>query len=112
MAFDALKRLVRGLTRTREGIADSLRSVLGAHEIDEGTLEELETSLLAADLGPALTTEVLGSLPVVSVPLAWAVPTTSMPCENTSMPSPVSARRNCRTSSRCSLADSGERIGS
>ena len=59
MAFDAFKKLVRGLARTREGIASSLRSAFGAHVVDEATLDELETSLLAADLGPALTHEIV-----------------------------------------------------
>ena len=60
MAFDAFKKLVRGLTRTREGIASTLRSAFGAEAVDEATFHELETSLLASDLGPALTEEVLG----------------------------------------------------
>jgi fused signal recognition particle receptor len=59
MAFDAFKKLVRGLARTREGIASSLRSAFTSHVVDETVLEELETGLLAADLGPALTAEVL-----------------------------------------------------
>ncbi len=59
MAFDAFKKLVRGLTRTREGIATSLRSALTSHVVDESTLEELETSLLSADIGPALTQEIV-----------------------------------------------------
>jgi fused signal recognition particle receptor len=62
MAFDAFKKLVRGLTRTREGIASSLRTAFSAHVVDEATLDELETSLLASDLGPALTEEVLGAV--------------------------------------------------
>jgi fused signal recognition particle receptor len=59
MAFDAFKKLVRGLARTREGIASSLRSAFASHVVDEAVLEELETGLLAADIGPALTAEVL-----------------------------------------------------
>ena len=59
MAFDAFKKLVRGLTRTREGIAGTLRSALFGGPVDEETLDRLETSLLASDLGPALTEEVL-----------------------------------------------------
>jgi fused signal recognition particle receptor len=62
MAFDAFKKLVRGLARTRQGIASSLRSAFAAHVVDEATLDELETSLLASDLGPALTEEVLGGV--------------------------------------------------
>ena len=59
MAFDAFKKLVRGLTRTREGIASSLKTAFAAHVVDETTLDQLETSLLASDLGPSLTEEVL-----------------------------------------------------
>ena len=59
MAFATFKKLVRGLTRTREGIAASLRSAFASHAVDEAALDDLETSLLAADLGPALTEEVL-----------------------------------------------------
>ncbi len=59
MAFDAFKKLVRGLARTREGIAASLRSVFTSHVVDEATLAELETALLSADLGPALTEEIV-----------------------------------------------------
>jgi fused signal recognition particle receptor len=57
--FATIKKLVRGLARTREGIAASLRSAFAAHAVDEAALDDLETSLLAADLGPALTEEVL-----------------------------------------------------
>jgi len=59
MAFRSLNKLVRGLSRTRENLASTLRSVLGAEKIDEETLEDLESALLAADLGPALAEEVL-----------------------------------------------------
>jgi fused signal recognition particle receptor len=62
VAFDAFKKLVRGLTRTREGIASSLKTAFAAHVVDEATLDELETSLLASDLGPSLTEEVLGEV--------------------------------------------------
>jgi fused signal recognition particle receptor len=59
MAFRSLSKLVRGLSRTRENLASTFRNVLGAEKIDEETLEDLESALLAADLGPALTEEVL-----------------------------------------------------
>ena len=59
MAFRSLSKLVRGLSRTRENLATTFRSVLGAEKIDEATLEDLETALLSADLGPTLTEEVL-----------------------------------------------------
>ena len=62
MVFDALKKLVRGLTKTREGIADNLRSAFGAARVDESVLEDLEGGLIAADLGPTLAAEVVESV--------------------------------------------------
>ncbi len=62
MALASLKKLVRGLSRTRENLAATLSSVLGKHEVDETTLEDLEASLLAADVGPALTMEIVDGL--------------------------------------------------
>lgn len=59
MAFDVLKKLVRGLTRTRETISEALATTFQRHEVDEAALEDLETSLLAADLGPQLASEVV-----------------------------------------------------
>ena len=59
MAFDTLKKLVRGLARTREGIASSLRAAFTSPVVDDATLDELETGLLAADVGPALAAEVV-----------------------------------------------------
>jgi fused signal recognition particle receptor len=58
----AFKKLVSGLARTREGIASTLRTAFSAHVVDEATLDELEASLLAADLGPLLTSAVLGGV--------------------------------------------------
>jgi len=59
MALGVFKRLARGLSRTRENLATTLQGVVGAREIDEDALEDLETSLLVADLGPELTDEVM-----------------------------------------------------
>jgi fused signal recognition particle receptor len=59
MAFDVLKRLARGLAKTRETISGALATTFQRHEVDETTLEELETSLIAADLGPQLAGEVV-----------------------------------------------------
>ena len=59
MAFASLSRLARGLARTRESLADSIRGVLGSGPIDEESLEDLEAMLLAADLGPTLTEELI-----------------------------------------------------
>ena len=59
MAFAGFKKLFSGLTRTRESITSTLREAFGAAKVDEATLDELELSLLAADLGPSLTGDVL-----------------------------------------------------
>ena len=62
MVFGSLKKLVQGLTRTRESLSASLHAALGTRPVDEAALEELETGLLAADLGPSLTAEVVESV--------------------------------------------------
>ena len=62
MAFNPFKKLVRGLSRTREGIGSALRSMAGSHPVDENAIDNLEVSLLAADLGPALTGEVVDTV--------------------------------------------------
>jgi fused signal recognition particle receptor len=62
VAFNPFKKLVRGLSRTREGISSALRSMAGSHAVDEVAIDDLEASLLAADLGPALTAEVVDAV--------------------------------------------------
>ncbi len=62
MSLNPFRKLARGLSRTREGIASALRSAVGSQAVDEDTLEDLETGLLAADLGPTLTSEVVESV--------------------------------------------------
>jgi fused signal recognition particle receptor len=54
-----LSKLARGLARTRENLAASIRGVLGGGELDEASIEDLEATLLAADLGPTLTDELI-----------------------------------------------------
>ena len=62
MALGVFKKLARGLTRTRENLGATLQSVVGSREIDEQALEELELSLLAADLGPELAQEIIDAV--------------------------------------------------
>ena len=57
-----LGKLRQGLARTRAGLAASLQSVVRRGAIDEAVVEDLETALLAADLGPELAAEVLASV--------------------------------------------------
>jgi fused signal recognition particle receptor len=59
MALSGLKKLFSGLARTREGLVETLQALVGERPVDEAALEELEAALLAADLGPSLTAEVL-----------------------------------------------------
>jgi fused signal recognition particle receptor len=63
MAFSKIKaKLFRGLTRTREGLSDTLQYLGGGGTVDEADLDDLEAALLAADLGPALSARVLEDL--------------------------------------------------
>ena len=62
MALGGIKKLFRGLTRTRENLTSSLKSLVGDRPVDEETLEGLEVDLLTADLGPTLTREIIDAL--------------------------------------------------
>ena len=58
--FDRMKQAV---TRTRENLAERIEAVVSiGKEIDRHTLDELEATLIAADLGSATTHEVLAKL--------------------------------------------------
>jgi fused signal recognition particle receptor len=62
MAFSVFKKLIEGLARTREGLASTLKTAVGSRTVDEELLGDLEAGLLAADLGPSLTAEVMRSV--------------------------------------------------
>jgi fused signal recognition particle receptor len=58
--FDRMKQAV---SRTRESLGERIESVIAlTREVDESTLEDLEMSLLASDLGVATTTEIIDAL--------------------------------------------------
>ncbi len=58
--FDRMKQAV---SRTRETLAERIEEVVAfGKEIDRNTLDELEYTLIAADLGTTTTQEVLGRL--------------------------------------------------
>jgi fused signal recognition particle receptor len=58
--FDRMKDAV---SRTRESLGERIESVIAlTREVDESTLEELEMSLLASDLGVTTTTEIIDAL--------------------------------------------------
>jgi len=62
MALSIFKKLAQGLTRTRESIAATLGRLGRSGEVDEEAIEDLEAGLLAADLGPELTAEVIATV--------------------------------------------------
>ncbi len=56
-------QLKQGLSKTRQSLTGSLGSLLtGNRQIDEKTLEELETLLLTADIGVETTTRIIDDL--------------------------------------------------
>lgn len=58
--FDRMKQAV---SRTRDSLGERIESVIAlTREVDESTLEDLEMSLLASDLGVTTTTEVIDAL--------------------------------------------------
>ncbi len=58
-----LDRMKQAVTRTRENLADRIDEVVSfGKEIDHNTLDDLEATLIAADLGTTTTQEVLSKL--------------------------------------------------
>ena len=57
------ERMKEAVTRTRENLAERIEDVVSiGKEIDRGTLDELEATLISADLGTTTTHEVLEKL--------------------------------------------------
>ena len=62
-ADSAAESLASRLAKTRRGLGDSMADFfLGKKNIDRNTLEDLETSLLSADVGVEVTTEIIDDL--------------------------------------------------
>src|SRR3984957_18372740 len=58
-----LDRMKQAVTRTRENLAERIEEVVSfGKEIDARTLDDLEATLISADLGSTTTQEVLGKL--------------------------------------------------
>jgi fused signal recognition particle receptor len=57
-----LERLRGRLARSRSGFGQGLLGLLGAGELDEESWEDVEATLLQADLGPEMTSELVESL--------------------------------------------------
>jgi fused signal recognition particle receptor len=58
-----LDRMKQAVTRTRENLSERLEDVVSFHkEIDRATLDDLEATLIGADLGTTTTHEVLENL--------------------------------------------------
>ncbi|HEV2112888.1 MAG TPA: signal recognition particle receptor subunit alpha, partial [Terriglobales bacterium] len=58
--FDRMKQAV---ARTRESLSERIEDIVSFNkEIDDATLDELEATLIAADLGTGTTHQVLGGL--------------------------------------------------
>src|SRR5947209_14241636 len=58
-----LERMKEAVTRKRESLSERIEDVVSfGKEIDRATLDDLEATLLAADLGTTTTAEVLAAL--------------------------------------------------
>src|SRR5580692_10901435 len=57
------ERMKQAVTRTRENLSERIEEVVSiGKEIDRNTLDDLEATLLGADLGTSTTHEILGKL--------------------------------------------------
>ena len=58
-----LERLKSGVEKTRAGLVSALEDALqGRREIDADLLDELESTLIAADIGVRTTDEIIAAL--------------------------------------------------
>src|ERR1700678_1140940 len=58
-------RMKQAVSRTRETLSEKIETIVSlTHEVDEATLEELEMSLLASDLGVGTSSEIIDALRV------------------------------------------------
>src|SRR5215813_10700401 len=58
-----LERMKEAVTRTRENLSERIEEAVAfTKEIDRNTLDDLEASLIGADLGTTTTQEILGKL--------------------------------------------------
>ena len=52
----------KGLSRTREVLGGSLRGLLQGRALDDEVIDEIESRLMRADVGPRATAEIIGEL--------------------------------------------------
>ncbi len=57
-----LSRIRSGLTKTASSLGGGLRSLLTGRKIDDDLLDQIESSLLAADVGFQATSEIVDAL--------------------------------------------------
>jgi fused signal recognition particle receptor len=62
MAFEFLKKLKDGLSKTRQVLGQKIAEVITGKKVDAATLEELEGALLSADVGVSATEEIISTL--------------------------------------------------
>lgn len=60
--LNSLKNFTAGLTRTRQAVFGRIANIVGASEIKDETWEELEATLIQADLGLAVSSELIERL--------------------------------------------------
>jgi fused signal recognition particle receptor len=62
MAFEFLKKLKDGLSKTRQALGQKIAEVITGKKVDASTLEELEGALLSADVGVSATEDIISTL--------------------------------------------------
>ncbi|HLF00707.1 MAG TPA: signal recognition particle-docking protein FtsY [Anaerolineales bacterium] len=60
--LNSFKNFATGLTRTRQAVFGRIAAIVGATEITDNTWDELEATLIQADLGVAVTTDLIERL--------------------------------------------------
>lgn len=57
-----MDRLKKGLTKTREGLVSSIRSIVAGRTLDDALIKEIEQRLIQSDVGVVATKELIDSI--------------------------------------------------
>lgn len=57
-----MDRLKKGLTKTREGLVSSIRSIVAGRTLDDALIKEIEQRLIQSDVGVVATRELIDSI--------------------------------------------------
>ena len=78
MAFNWIKKLKTGLSKSAQKVEKAFTSVIGKKKLDENSLTEIEDQLLSSDLGVNASTKIVDKISEVKqLPIAEVIDLTT-----------------------------------